>query len=131
MRWKQDFKKASALLDEGKYVESEKEYSHSLSELDQSGGESRVGCLIGLAEAKIKLDKLEEAEPLLTQALAVEKEHSGEESAESAEVMTKLGGLYVRMDRFFEAETLLTKALEIAREKLAADDPHLADTFNE
>src|SRR6185369_5366932 len=99
MRWKQDFKKASALLDEGKYAESEQEYSHSLSELDQSGGASRVSCLMGLAEAKVKLDKLNEAEPLLTQALEAVKEHAGEESAEAAEVMTKLGGLYVKLDR--------------------------------
>jgi predicted metal-dependent hydrolase len=72
-----------------------------------------------------------EAERLLRDALARDREHSGQEGIATARSLSQLANVYVRQHRFADALPLLQEATAIDQQRLGRAHPFIADDLYE
>jgi CHAT domain-containing protein/tetratricopeptide (TPR) repeat protein len=71
-----------------------------------------------------------QAEPLLKEALEINRKALGEDHPDFATSLNNLATLYDSMGNYTQAEPLLKQAMEIRRKILGEDHPHFAQSLN-
>ena len=122
--------RASILYDLGRYVEALEIAEQALQMCaDQTSLETGTICdLLGITHEA--LGELQEAEPLLRQALEIRRTALGEEHPSFATSLNNLGALYCLTGRYAEAEPLLRQAMEIRCTALGEEHPEFATNLN-
>ncbi len=87
--------------------------------------EVRARLLDVIGAVYLNLGLYDEAEPLLTSALATRRQRFDPRHLAVAESLDHVGALYSRQGKYEDAEPLLQQALEIRRGSLAPDHPDL------
>jgi serine/threonine-protein kinase len=75
------------------------------------------------------LERFDEAERVLDEALALDRRRHGPDAAETARSLSQLGNLYLRWDRAKDALPRLQEAAAIDRMRLGPAHPFVADDF--
>jgi serine/threonine-protein kinase len=92
--------------------------------------DDRIRSLTVLANALHRLGRLDDAEPVYRQALALARDEYAPNSPELAGRLSDLGALLGNKAQYAEAESLLTRAIAIEREANGADSPRVATPTN-
>ena len=91
---------------------------------------AQSGALSEQALVLYKQGRYADAEPLLKQALAIQKAALGPDDPDIAPVMNNLAGIYRELGRYADAEALYRQALEIREKLLGRNDSALASSLN-
>jgi tetratricopeptide (TPR) repeat protein len=76
-------------------------------------------------------ERFEEAERVLTEALAQDRRQHGADGADTARSLSQLANLYLRQDRAEDALPLIEEALAIDQDRLGASHPWIADDLHD
>jgi hypothetical protein len=76
-------------------------------------------------------ERFEEAERVLTEALAQDRRQHGADGVDTARSLSQLGNLYLRQDRAGDALPLIEEALAIDQSRLGPTHPLIADDLHD
>ena len=116
---------ATALLDQGKAAEAEREVLAALKIYDKALPRSHMyvaTALRTLGLALIDQDKAEQAEPLLREALQIQEQRVGADSPQVSPTRAALGGALLNRRKYAEAEALLLPSYPAVLASQGADD---------
>jgi len=114
--------RAATLGSQGRYVEAESAHRRALALVDDHPPTVRARFMNGLGLTLYSLGRMQEAQELLEQALAIRSEQLPG-SAELAESYNDLALLHATVDRNDRARELYEQAIELRREVLGMDHP--------
>ena len=130
-RIRQRLRLASVLTLLARWKESEEQLRPALDEArDLSDSELVATAMNKLVHLLHETNRIEEAEPLARQALAIDQAAFGNHDLNVARDMNNLAGLLQDTNRFDEAEILTRKALDIFVATLGGHDPTVAAGLN-
>lgn len=122
-------------LDRGELAEAGSCYRQALEiRQGQPDDPALARTLQGMARVLIEQARYGEAEPLLNQALALDRTHFGDGQAETADALASLGALREEQGDLATAEALYRQALGILRRQRGGEDPstlNLLDNLGE
>ena len=100
--------------------------------LDLNGPQSLpyAASLANLGVLHYELEQYDRAEPLLVEALDIQRKVLGENHPDLAVSMSNLAGLYQKICRYDKAEALYLAALRLRENALGQDSPALAATLH-
>lgn len=104
-------------LERGDYVQAEIAYARAAQNVDwgRLGLAAKSGSLFNLANAKIRLKKYAEAEPLLLMSLEIEKKISGEQALLTQKRNIGLAMVYLELDQPERGLPYLRQTLPLAQ----------------
>ncbi len=120
---------ATCLREQGKFDEAEgyfREVVHDL--LPDAPSPPLAGAMGNLAKCLVKTGDLDEAQTLLTSAVAMKREVLRPDDRRLAISLHDLGSLHLQRDAPAEAEPLLREALKIRRARFTAEHKSTAET---
>ncbi|HEY6292812.1 MAG TPA: tetratricopeptide repeat protein [Terriglobia bacterium] len=130
--WQAAIEAGHRAYNQGRYAEAEDAYRAALAEARSFGrGDSRLGTTLNdLGEACRARGKLDEAEPLFVQALALCEEAQGSDDLSAAQIFNNLAAVYAAQGRFREAAPIYRNAIDIEEYSLGRDHPVVATSLN-
>jgi tetratricopeptide (TPR) repeat protein len=126
-RWKRQHEAGRRLCSQGELAQAEQAYRTAVEEALALGDDDlRVArSLTELGQLKCKQGDFEQAEELLSRALAIHQGKLGAEHFQVAQSLTHLGALYYLRGDLDRAEPLFKDALVIGERELGAEHPAL------
>ena len=114
----------------GEFEESEARYREAVAAGGSLEDPYHLDAMVKLAGLLRQLDRPEEAEPLLREALAAQREIYGDEDLAVAQTMRQLGGLMRDLGEYEESRDLLEHVLAVRQKVLGPLHPEVAVTLN-
>jgi tetratricopeptide (TPR) repeat protein len=116
---------------QGEHEQARDFYQQNLERAEQLGNLDEQAIILSqLGEIAQKQGKYEEAEPLLRQALAIQRSVLGDAHPDLTDTLSNLARLYRSTGNYTQAESLYQQALAIQRTVFGEVHPDVATTLN-
>ena len=123
--WDLHTEQGTALMEQGKFPEAEKELNSALTLAEQFGDQDprRIQSLTNLAILSNAKGEPDEAEAFLQQTVSIHEKAQNPETPDFAASLSNLGALYVTQKKFEQAQQHFERAIAIREQSQGSDDP--------
>jgi tetratricopeptide (TPR) repeat protein len=106
---------------QGNFGEAEEKYQAAIRLIERDGSSEAAAVYVNLADVFMKTGRVDDAESLLNEALALRLRHNGERTPETATVLQAFGNLNMQRKEYLESLKYHQEALEIRKQCLGPD----------